>query len=110
MKALNEALSFLLELAMLLALGYVGFHIGGPAWLKWLVGIGLPLAVAVFWGLWMAPRADHRLPWPVLPIVALALFLVSAALLYMAGAKSWAIVMAAASMVNAVFVMIWHQY
>jgi hypothetical protein len=49
-KALNEALSFLLELAMLLALGYFGFHIGGPTWLKWLVGIGLPLAVAVFLG------------------------------------------------------------
>lgn len=110
MKMANAALSFLLELAMLVAFGYFGFHSSGPAWLKWLIGIGLPLVVAVFWGLFMAPQASYRLPWPVLPIVALILFLVSAALLYIAGGKTWAIFMAIASAVNAALVFVWHQY
>lgn len=110
MKMLNEALSFLLELAMLVAFGYFGFHVGGPVWLKWLLGIGLPLVVAVFWSIFMAPRASQRLPWPILPVISLILFLTAAVLLYVAGGKTWAVIMAAASVINAVFVFMWHQY
>jgi len=60
--AANEALAFLLELAMLAALGCWGFRTGGSTAVHVLLGIGAPLAAAVAWGLFASPRARVRLP------------------------------------------------
>ena len=95
---------------MIAAFGYYGFYLGGTGWVKWIFGLGLPLIVVIFWGIFMAPQASSRLPWPILPIIALVLFLASSILLYMAGGKTLAIAMAATSVVNAVLTLLWHQY
>jgi hypothetical protein len=58
----NEALAFLLELAMLAALGWWGATVGGSFVVHVLLGIGAPLTAAVVWGLFAAPRARVRLP------------------------------------------------
>ncbi len=60
-KSINLALAFLLELAMLAAFAYWGFHTGGAVLEKILRGIGVPLLVAVIWGLFMAPNSRRRL-------------------------------------------------
>jgi hypothetical protein len=59
-KVAGLALRFLLELAALGALAYWGFHeFDGAAAI--LVGIGAPLAAAVAWGVFVAPkRRVHR--------------------------------------------------
>src|SRR4051812_12711999 len=45
------------ELAALGALGYWGSATGGTTAARWLLGLGVPLAAAVLWGLFAAPRA-----------------------------------------------------
>jgi Protein of unknown function (DUF2568) len=64
----NETLAFLLELAMLAALGWWGATTGRSAALDVLLGVGAPLAVAVAWGLFAAPKA--RVPLPMAGVVA----------------------------------------
>ncbi|MGN6569147.1 MAG: YrdB family protein, partial [Flavipsychrobacter sp.] len=61
-KSIHLAVAFLLELAMLFCLGYYGFHSGDSALQSWAIGIGLPVAVILVWGLFAAPRAQRRLP------------------------------------------------
>ena len=109
MKLLNNLVSFLLELAMLGALSYWGFHAGSSVPLKWLLGIGVPIAVIVFWGFCMAPTSDYRLPWPWVPIVSLVLFLAAALALYASHARSAALALAVVAIVNVALVLIWHQ-
>jgi Protein of unknown function (DUF2568) len=58
----NEALAFLLELAMLAALGCWGATTGSSAAVHVLLGVGAPLTAAVVWGLFAAPKARIRLP------------------------------------------------
>jgi hypothetical protein len=64
MKALNLGLAFLLELALLVAIGYWGFQLDTATAVRWLVTIGAPAALALTWGQVAAPRAKRRLPRP----------------------------------------------
>lgn len=86
------AVGFLLEVAMVAAFCYAGFRLAAPA--RYVVGIGLPIVIIVLWGIFMAPRAARRVPWPALPLIALAVFLVSAALLYAAHQPVMALILA----------------
>lgn len=110
MKSLNKLVSFLLELAMLGALVYWGFQVGGTLPMRLLLGLGVPVVVAIFWGKCMAPNARRRIAWPWLPLVAVMLFLGSAAALYFAGAPTAATMLAALAVINCAFVFAWHQY
>jgi hypothetical protein len=56
-KAANLALRFLLELAALAALGYWGATVDADTAARVALGVGLPLAAALFWGMFVAPRA-----------------------------------------------------
>lgn len=109
MKLLNDLVSFLLELAMLGAFAFWGFHAGNGTMMKWLLGIGIPVLVVIFWSVFMAPRAGHRMTWPWLPIISLGLFLLSAAALYAAGKPALALSLAAVAVVNGALVFTWHQ-
>lgn len=66
---------FALEVSMLAAFCFWGFRLAMP-W-NVVLGIGAPLAVAVFWGAFMAPKSAQRLPWPALPLVELLVFLLA---------------------------------
>jgi hypothetical protein len=69
----NEALAFLLELVMLGALGVWGAKTGSSRSASIALGAGAPLAAAVAWGLFAAPKARVRLPMAgVLAVKALA--------------------------------------
>lgn len=61
LKIANLTLSFLLELCLLAAFGYWGFQTGTSLLLQIIMGIGVPLGVAVLWGVWMAPASARRL-------------------------------------------------
>jgi Protein of unknown function (DUF2568) len=61
MRPLILLVRFLLELAMLAALAWWGATVGEGPWL-WVLGIGAPLAAAVVWGTYVAPKARHPLP------------------------------------------------
>jgi hypothetical protein len=68
LKPLNLGLRFVLELCMLVALGIWGFSE------NFVLGIAAPLAAAVVWGLWIAPKATRRLRDPVRLALELLLF------------------------------------
>jgi hypothetical protein len=65
MKAVQLALRFVLEVCALAALGYSGWHIARPVWLRLLVAVALPLVAAIVWGRWVAPKASHPVSDPL---------------------------------------------
>ncbi|MDQ4503218.1 YrdB family protein [Sinomonas sp. ASV322] len=86
--------AFLLEVAMLAAWAYAGFR-GNPP-LNFVLGIGLPLAVVVLWGLFFAPRAARRIRWPWLPLASFGMF----------AAAGVAVVVARQPVLGAVFIAV----
>ncbi len=108
LKMLNLGVGFVLEIAMLIVFSVWGFHTfnGG---MRWVVGIGLPLAIIVFWAFLMAPNAAGRLGWPWRPLIATALFILASALLVASGHAKTGLVMAVVTIVNAIGVFVWHQ-
>jgi hypothetical protein len=67
------ALRFLAELGMLAALAWAGWHLAGGA-AAIVLAVLLPVAAAVVWGLWVAPRAWRRLHDPARAVVEGVLF------------------------------------
>lgn len=99
-KVINEALNFFIELAMLAAFSYAGFHWGNNVLLHCVSGIGIPVLVIIFWAKKMAPKATHQIPPPMLWIVSLLLFEAAAAALYLTGATRWGILLAVIAFIN----------
>ncbi len=109
-KALNMGLAFLLELAMLVAFGYWGFQSNDSIWIKWGLGIGVPLAVAVVWGILLAPASKRRLSMMPGVVASLGLFWLSALALYEANQPVLAIGFAVIALVNRVLTVVWKQW
>lgn len=69
------AVRFLTELALLGGLAWLGVTIGGGVALSAVLAVVFVVVIAVFWGLWMAPRARlGRIPDPARLIVEIVLF------------------------------------
>lgn len=101
LRAANETIAFLLELLMLAALGWWGAKSGSSLAGSVLLGAGAPLAIAVVWGLFAAPKARIRLPMAgVLAVKALA-FSSAAAAIYALRLHTAAVLFAAISLANA---------
>jgi hypothetical protein len=81
---LNEGLAFVLEVIALALLAWWGFATGGNLVVEILLGLGTPLAAAVLWGMFAAPKARFKVP--------IAGVLVVKALVFAAGALAlWAL-------------------
>lgn len=80
----NLALRFVLELAGLAALGFAGFQSSpGPA--RWLVAVGAPAALALFWAVVVAPGATNPLTPAVREVIGSVALLCAAGALALAG-------------------------
>ncbi len=101
MHATNLALRFLLELGGLAALAWASWQLSGGAW-RWLAVIAAPLALAVLWGLVVAPNAPNPLAPQVRELVGSALLLGVAAVLALSGRPVPAAAYAALVVVNTV--------
>jgi hypothetical protein len=109
LRSANLALAFFLELAALVALGYWGFQTGRDLPTALVLGLGAPLAMAVVWGLFLAPRAARRLRGPWLVGVHLVIFGLAAAGLAAAGQPAWAGALIGAVLINEVLLTVWRQ-
>lgn len=78
---------FLVELGALAAFGYWGFHIDKGLLVNIVAGIGAPLAVAILWGLFIAPKASIPVTPPLRAALQIIVFTLAAAALYTAGQK-----------------------
>ncbi|MBS1772815.1 MAG: YrdB family protein [Bacteroidetes bacterium] len=110
LKTLNLALAFILELFMLYAMGYWGFHLKQSTGIRWFVGIGLPVVVAIVWGIFLAPKSVMQTPPTVKMLGKLVLMESSAVLLYTTGKTNMAITFAIATAVNIMLVFVWKQF
>ena len=108
-KYANLALSFILELCALVALGYWGFQTGQTTLTKIALGLGAPLVTAVLWGLFAAPRASRRLKGLALLLFKIAVFSLAIIALAAAGQPALAIIFALAVAVNLTLGAVWRQ-
>lgn len=92
-KTLNMGLSFLLELCLLAAFADWGIRTGQTLAAKILLGIGAPLLTAIFWGVFMAPRASIPLSAPLYLLFKVILFGLAVAALAFGGRSNlaWAL-------------------
>ena len=99
MRPANDGLRFLLELSALAAVAYWGWSEHGGVW-RWVLVVAAPLAIALVWGRWVAPKAKVRVadPWKLL--LELLVFGSAVAALALADRPVLAIVMGAATLLH----------
>ncbi|MFD2368726.1 YrdB family protein [Brevibacillus sp. GCM10020057] len=78
-------LVFLSEIAAIIAYGFWGFRYPSSIWIKWVLGIGLPVVVIVVWGLFLSPKASVEIPQALRIVMKVMVFGFAAAALYSAG-------------------------
>jgi hypothetical protein len=109
LKSINLGLAFLLELGMLVALGYWGFHTGQGAAAQIALGLGAPILVAIFWGIFMAPKAVWPVSAPLHLGLSALIFGLAALALASAGQPALAGVFAVVYVLNQVLLWVWKQ-
>jgi len=109
LKAVNLGIAFLLELCVLAALAYWGLQSADSLLLKIVLGIGVPLLVAVIWGRFMAPTSKTRLTGSRYLLMKLIIFGAEAIALAVAGQVTLAIIFAIVSVINEVLLIVWKQ-
>ncbi len=70
-------LRFLAEVGLLACLAWGGWQRGDSPIVSAFLGVGMPLAAALAWGRWVAPRARHRLSDPARLGLETALFVLA---------------------------------
>ena len=110
LKGLNATLAFLLELAMIAALGYWGYQSADSVLLKWLLAIGLPVGVIIIWARYFAPNSPRRLVIVPGAVLSLGLFLLAALALCSVQQPAAALVLAVSAIVNRLLVLAWRQW
>jgi hypothetical protein len=85
LKSINLVLYLVLEISMLVALGYWGYLASGHLFWRYVLAISLPFLIALLWGLLAAPSSAHRLTQPSRAIFALVLLSISAFSIYRTG-------------------------
>jgi hypothetical protein len=100
--AVNEGLAFLLELLALGGLAWWGADTGRGLAAKILLGAGAPIAAAVLWGLFAAPRARFQVPLAAVLAVKVIVFGLAAVAGYAIGRHGLAIAFAIVVVVNTV--------
>ena len=106
MATLNLAIRFFAELGGIAAVGYAGFSVAAPLPVRAVAGIGAALALAVIWGLVVAPKAANGLSQPQKDVIGTALLLVAAGALAAAGQPTLAMGFAAVVLANAALLFV----
>jgi uncharacterized protein DUF2568 len=108
MRAVNDALRFLLELGALTALAVWGWSATGSPW-SFALAVGAPAVAASVWGRWLAPRSQHRVGDPRRLAVELAVFGAATAALVASGHDSWAAVFGALAALHLALTFVLYQ-
>ena len=109
LKVLNLLVRFLLELCMLAAVAYWGFKTQSDWLMKILLGIGLPVLIAVLWGTFIAPKATHPLRGAPRLTLELILFASGAVALFASGKPMLGWVYTVALIVHKLLQVLWKQ-
>jgi hypothetical protein len=109
LKSINVAIRFLLDICVLIAVGYWGFKTGSGWLLKILLGIGTPLLIAAIWGTFGAPKASMQLHGFMLMLLEVVVFGSGVAALYATKnyASAWGF--AVIIIINRILMFVWKQ-
>ena len=99
LRAANDGLRFFLELSALAAVAFWGWSEHGGVW-RWVLVVAAPLAVALVWGRWMAPKSASQVGDPWRLAIELLVFGAAAAALVDADQVVLGLVLAAAALVH----------
>jgi hypothetical protein len=105
-KAINLVTAFLLEIAMIVAFGYFGYHYPENFAMKYIFMIGFPLMATILWGFLAAPKSKHRLQKLPRLIFALTIFGAAIFLLNSTGKTMLAAVFAILVIINQLLLFI----
>jgi len=105
----RHARSFWLQIAMLAAFGYWGFHAVEDPWLRWVAAIGVPLVLFVLWRLFLAPRAGQRADSTLYVAVSVVLFNLAALAFFGTNQPYLGAAMLVPTVINRTLVVIWKQ-
>ncbi len=105
----NLLLRFILEICMLVSLGYWGFQTGDQMVLKVVLGIGCPAVAATIWGFFLAPAASRRLPEPWRFTLEILLFGAAVLALYTSGQPILSVIFGMAYALNKLLLVVWKQ-
>jgi len=108
-KSLNLSLRFLLELFALAAIGYWGFITGKGIIMKSVLGIGLPLVLAVVWGIFGSPKALIKLPTSLHLLIEVVIFVLPTVALYTVGKVNLAWGYGLVAVINRTLMFLWKQ-
>ncbi|WP_138734017.1 YrdB family protein [Modestobacter excelsi] len=97
----NATVAFGLELAALAVLGWAGWQLGGPVAVRVVLAVALPVAAAVLWSSFAAPRAAHPSAAGRLAVQALV-FGAAAVLLAWGASPRWGVLFAVVVVANLV--------
>ncbi|MDM5247768.1 YrdB family protein [Lysinibacillus sp. G4S2] len=106
---LNLALRFLLEICVLMALGYWGLQTGKGIFFKLLLGIGAPVLVAIIWGTFGSPKAAIPADGILHIMLELGIFSLAVIALYATGRTQLAYVFAILIIINQILLSVFHQ-
>ncbi len=109
LKSLNLGVQFLLELGMLIAVGYWGFKTHSGWALKIVLGIGLPVLIAVIWGLFAAPKATYPLYGWSHQVLEIVLLGSGALALFASGRGTLGWIYTVVLIISEVLVIVWKQ-
>ncbi len=99
-RGINRLIAFLLELVLVIVLGYGGYSVAENVYLKYTLALLLPVIAIVCWSIYAAPRSDKRLEQPWRMAFRLSLYFISAMLLYTIGKTTIAISLATIVLIN----------
>ena len=94
---------------MLVALGYWGFKTGSTTVIQLLLCLGVPVSVAVVWGIFLAPASKRRLHNPFHLILEVMLFASAIIALYTAEQPALAVIFGIVYLINVVLRLVWRQ-
>jgi hypothetical protein len=106
-KSINLLVAFLLELCLLAIFGFWGVHVSPTGIQKIILGAGLPILLAIIWGIFLAPASSTRLHEPWLTIVKVIIFSLAAVALFSTKEQSLAEWFGGISIVNLILLYIY---
>jgi hypothetical protein len=109
LKNANLTLALFLELGVLVALGYWGFHTGQGTLAKIALGIGVPAVAVVVWACFGAPRAAWRLQGFWFFILRIIFFGSAVVALFAAAQRGLGVIFALLFVVNIALIYLWAQ-
>lgn len=106
-KIINLSIRFILELIILFSLADWGFHFDHGVALKLVLGIGVPLLIAIIWGKIISPKATIKLSLTWTLFIELIIFSLAALCLIDLGFKKFAVIFILIEVVNRFLIIRW---